>query len=206
MRDLVVLTADKNTQFTLRGGLSRPQALGIRPVSFDFRVHAGRDGGARSSGAEVLRGERRRFLRALLVFDFEGCGAATGQTAAQVEQHLDAELSLVWGSDAKAIVVDPEIEAWIWGTDNALHEVLGWPLQQSIRAWLKLGGHALADNGKPARPKEAFEALVPVHQLPRSSSIYESIAGKISLASCQDGAFLRLRQVLQQWFPPATSA
>lgn len=206
MRDLVVLTADKNTQFALRGGLSRPQALGISPVSFDFRVHAGRDGGARVSGAEVLRGERRRFRHALLVFDFEGCGAAAGQTAEQLERQLDGTLSVVWGADAKAIVVDPELEAWVWGADNALHEVLGWPIQTSIRSWLGHNGHAVSDNGKPARPKEAFEALVPVHKLPRSSSIYESITSKISLASCQDAAFLRLRSVLQGWFPPAVSA
>ncbi len=84
MQDLVVLTADKNIHFALRGALPRSEALGIRPITFDFRVHAGRDGGARSSGPEILRSQRRQFGHALLILDFEGCGAAAGQTALEV--------------------------------------------------------------------------------------------------------------------------
>jgi hypothetical protein len=199
MRDLVVLTADKNTQFAVRGGLQRHQALGIRSITFDFRVHAGRDGGARTSGAEVLRVERRRFAHALLVFDYEGCGVPASVSAKQLEHRLDAELATVWGADAKAIVIDPELESWVWGGDNALHEVLGWPLQTPARAWLEAKGFQF-EGRKPARPKEAFEALVPIHKIPRSSSIYEAITKKISLTTCVDSAFVTLRETLRSWF------
>ena len=201
MRDLVVLAADKSMEFALRGALPRSQALGIRPITFDFRVHAGRDGGARSSGADVLRSQRRQFDHALLILDFDGCGAKAGQSALDVEAQLDAELSLVWQDRAKAIVIDPELETWVWGSDNALQTALGWPLQQPIRVWLMEKGYTVGTNGKPDQPKTAFEALVPVHQMPRSSAIYESITSKISLATCQDPAFNRLRQTLQLWFP-----
>lgn len=200
MRDLVVLTADKNMQFALRGALQRPDALRIRPIEFDFRVHAGRDGGARSSGADVLRSERRRFNKALLVLDYDGCGARTGQSALDVEAQLDSELALVWGADAKAIVIEPELEAWVWGSDNALQSALEWPLRQSIRTWLMENGHAIGLNEKPTQPKNAFEALVAVHKIPRSSAIYQLITARISLARCQDAAFLRLRRALQRWF------
>lgn len=44
MQDLVVLVADKNMQFALQGALARPQALGIRPLTYAFRPHMGRDG------------------------------------------------------------------------------------------------------------------------------------------------------------------
>jgi hypothetical protein len=203
MQDLVVLTADKNMQFALRGALLRAEALGIRPITFDFRVHAGRDGGARSSGADVLRSERRRFGCALLVLDFDGCGASAGQTPDDVESELDSQLELVWGGQAKAIVIDPELETWVWGSNNALHAALGWPLQEPVRDWLLRKGYTIGANGKPDQPKEAFKALVPVHQMPRSSALYESITEKISLASCKDASFQRLRQTLQRWFPAA---
>jgi hypothetical protein len=205
MRDLVVLTADKNMQFAIRGALPRSRALGIREITFDFRVHAGRDGGARASGADVLRSQRLQFHHALLVLDFVGCGAKPEQTALEVEAQLDRELSLVWQHRAKAIVIDPELETWVWGSDNALQVALGWPLTQSVRGWLAEHGFAVGSNDKPDRPKEAFEALVPVHRTPRSSAVYEAITSKISLANCQDEAFLRLRDTLRRWFPSAAA-
>jgi hypothetical protein len=201
MQDLVVLAADKNMQFALNGALRRSEALVIRPITFEFLVHPGRDGGARSSGADVLRSERRQFGHALLVLDFDGCGARAEQTALDVEAQLDEELSLVWQDKAKAIVIDPELETWVWGSDNALQTALGWPLPQSIRTWLTEHGHSVGANGKPDEPKAAFEALVPVHKMPRSSVIYESITSKISLSTCQDEAFQRLKQTLRRWFP-----
>lgn len=41
MKDLVLLVADKNMQATLRGVLARPQAMGIKAITFDIRVHPG---------------------------------------------------------------------------------------------------------------------------------------------------------------------
>ena len=60
MQDLVVLVADKNMQFALQGALARPQALGVRPFTFAFRSHMGRDGGVRTTGADVLALETTR--------------------------------------------------------------------------------------------------------------------------------------------------
>ncbi len=113
MKDLVILVADKNMQFALRGALARPEALGIRAITADFRSHMGRDGGLQTRG-----------------FSFD------------------------------------------------VH-------------------------GKPARPKEAMEALVRCCNLPRSASLYEKITSRISLRRCADPAFLRLRAVLRTWFPTA---
>ena len=42
---LVILTADKNAQFALRGILSRHKALHIKSIAADFHVHPGRDPG-----------------------------------------------------------------------------------------------------------------------------------------------------------------
>lgn len=200
MKDLVVLVADKNAQFALRGALGRPEALGIRAVAHEFRTHIGRDGGARSTGAEVLARERPRFTHALLVFDHEGCGAEAVQTPEELEHRLDHQLSAHWGTNAKALVIAPELDIWLWGSDNVLREILKWPLDGSIREWLQARGFTFAANGKPERPKEALEAMVTIHRQPRSSALYEEITNRLSLQRCTDPAFLRLRATLRGWF------
>lgn len=200
MKDLVLLVADKNMQFALKGILARPEALGIRMIDFEFRTHMGRDGGARTSGPETLAMERGRFSHAVLMFDLEGSGADTDDALA-LEHELDSRLARQWSDCGKAIVIAPELDVWVWGADNALREVLDWPLDGPIREWLMAKGYTFCSNGKPARPKEALEALVPVHRQPRSSALYEQIASRISLKRCHDGAFIRLRDQLQAWFP-----
>lgn len=200
MQDLVILVADKNMQFALRGALRRPAAMGIRDISFDFRMHPGRDGGVRTSGSDVLAGEQRRFTHGLMVLDHEGCGDPDTPALA-LEQKLDQILQSVWGADAKTIVIDPEVDIWVWGGDNILGEILKWPLEGGVRDWLRNKGFALNQQGKPLRPKEALDALRPIHKQPRSSALYEKVTNRISLARCNDAAFLRLRNQLQAWFP-----
>ena len=200
MKDLVLLMADKNAQFALKGALGRPEALGIRPIEFEFRVHPGRDGGTRKSGPEVLALERRRFRHALLVLDFEGCGTDLPNAKA-LETQLDGRLSAHWKEAAKSIVIEPELDVWVWGADNAVEAVIEWPAGKGVREWLREKGFAFEANEKPTRPKEALEAALRIPDLPRSSALYQSIAEKISLRRCGDEAFIRLRKQLIEWFP-----
>ena len=200
MKDLVLLMADKNAQFALKGALGRPEALGIRPIEFEFRVHPGRDGGTRKSGPEVLALERRRFRHALLVLDFEGCGTDLPNAKA-LETQLDGRLAAHWQKAAKSIVIEPELDVWVWGADNAVEAVIEWPAGKGIREWLREKGFAFEANEKPTRPKEALEAALRIPDLPRSSALYQSIAEKISLRRCGDEAFIRLRKQLIEWFP-----
>lgn len=197
-----MLVADKNMQFAMQGGLDRPESLGTRPISFDFRQHPGRDGGARTNGAQVLALEKARFSHALLVLDHEGSGA--GELGAlALETQLDEQLKSTWSDRAKAIVITPEVDIWMWGSDNKLAEILKWPRQESIRDWLRDAGFDVTENGKPQRPKESLEAVFRVCKRPRSSAAYQQIAAGISLARCEDPVFLRLRNQLQRWFPLA---
>ncbi|NKB72639.1 MAG: hypothetical protein GKR89_36680 [Candidatus Latescibacteria bacterium] len=180
--------------------MERPQSLGIKAISFDFRQHPYRDGGARSSGAQMLALEKNRFAHALLVLDHEGSGSS--QSPEDLEASLDAQLSKDWDERAKSIVIAPELEAWMWGSDNVLAQVLRWPRREPIRQWLTSQGFAQQPDGKPARPKEALEAIFPICRLPRSASNYKKIADRISLQRCTDPAFQRLKSQLQHWFPP----
>lgn len=200
MKDLVLLVADKNAHFALKGALGRPEALGIAPIEFEFRVHPGRDGGVRKTGPDALAREYRRFKHALLVLDFEGSGSDLSNAGA-LEVQLDSQLEPIWKSSAKTVVIEPEVDVWIWGSDNAVEEVIEWRSEKRLREWLRDEGYTFDGNDKPTRPKEAIEAALKVAGTPRSSALYQRIAEKISLSRCADNAFLRLRNQLREWFP-----
>ena len=199
MKDLFVFVADKNMEFTLKGGLERPESLGIRPITFEIRQHPGRDGGMRTTGAQIMALEASRFRNAVMVFDYEGSGAS--ESAQDLQARLDAALSQQWGDRAKAIVIVPEVDIWMWGGDKVLGMILRWSREESIREWLFAKGLTFRSDGKPERPKEALEAVFIEARLPRSSANYEKIARQISLARCKDPAFLRLQETLRTWFP-----
>ena len=200
MQDLVVLVADKNMQFALQGAFGRPLALGVRPFTYEFRSHMGRDGGVRTTGADVLAREAARFHHALMLLDFEGCGQEDVDPLV-LEEQLDRKLNSVWGLNAKTIVISPEVDIWLWGNDNVLRDALHWPQDGSIRDWLRGKGFEFNADDKPVRPKEALDAMRPVHKQARSSAMYEKVTKRISLQNCTDLAFARLRVQMQSWFP-----
>ena len=198
MRDLILLVPDKNTEFTVRGALSRPEALGIRPIDFQVLVEQGRDGGVRRRGSQVLGVQQARFSHALLLLDHEGCGSHVAPV--ELEAQLDHSLSVMWGDRAKAIVIDPEVDVWMWGAETHLRSMVDWRFPEDIRPWLASQAFVFTADGKPARPKEALAAAFRRAQTPRSSARYEGVARKISLTRCKDQAFQRLRTSLVAWF------
>ena len=199
MKDLALLVADKNMDFAMRGILNRDKALGIRSVSYEIKQHFNRDGGVRTTGPETLALLRHQFSHGIVMLDWEGSGSKA-KSAIALEQDLDSRLALTWDDRAKAIVIEPELDVWIWGSDNALVKILEWTEDQGIREWLTGRGYAFDNSQKPMRPKEALNELMIWLNQPRSSVLYERITGKISLAHCVDPAFGRLRSTLQSWF------
>lgn len=107
-----------------------------------------------------------------------------------------------WKGNAAAIVIDPELENWVWGHSPHVATALGWTdKEQGIREWL-LEEEFLAEatQAKPSRPKEAMEAVLRHVRRPRSSAIYRAIASTVSLAGCNDPSFVKFRQALHGWF------
>lgn len=109
MLDLLVLVADKDMEFALRGAFLRPERLGIRPIRFDMLSHPNHDGGVPSTGAQLLALKRRSARHALMLLDYEGCGSSLGSV--DLQRSLDAQLEKTWGSMARSVVIDPELEA-----------------------------------------------------------------------------------------------
>ena len=205
-QDLIVLTADKNTEWAIRGVLCRTASLSIRAVSADYYVHPEHDPGCLRKAGEFLASFVSMYEHALVVLDREGCGhELAGRT--ELEASIEAQLrSKGWGDRAAAIVIDPELEVWVWSTSRHVPTELGWEgTETSFWAWIKDQGYLKEDGTKPSSPKEALEKCLWKARQPRSSTLYKSLADKVSLAHCEDQSFAKLRDTLRSWFPSAAS-
>ena len=201
MKDLVILAADKDMEYALAGLLRRPLALGIRPISHDVFVHPEHDPGCALRGVTFLSNFARQYRHGLLLFDHEGSGRESG-SARHLQESLNADLSgSPWGDRARAIVLDPELEAWVWSDSPHVDRIAGWEQRQpGLRRWLVEQDWIQEPETKPARPKEAFQAALRAARTARSSSLYRKIAESVSLERCTDSSFRELRKTLRVWF------
>ena len=201
-RDLIALVADANMEATLKGLLARPEALGIRSLDFLVVRHPERDPGVYLRAPEFLRPFRHRYAHVLAILDREGSGREE-LTAADMEQDLGQRLAPDWPEGrCAALVIDPELETWLWSDSPHVEAVLGWSGRAtSLRSWLVDEGYLREAENKPHRPKEAVEAALRVARKPRSSALYERLARRVSLRRCGDVSFGRLCRILRAWFP-----
>lgn len=200
-KDLVILAADKNIEFTIRGLFSRPQALKIRSLEFDIFVHPEHDPGCFKKSDDFLRPFANSYQYGVVVFDKEGCGREKASRK-DLEIEIEERLSKTgWNTRARAIVLDPELEVWVWSDSPQVDIVLGWDGKEpDLRTWLENEGRLKAHAAKPSRPKEALEAALRKVSKARSSARYAQLAQQVSFERCSDPAFLKLKAVLQSWF------
>jgi hypothetical protein len=201
--DLVVLVPDRNTEAALSGILARPDALGIRPVTSHIFTHPERDPGCYHRSHDYLRPMLRCYRHALVVFDRAGSGRES-EAREILERRVEEKLARSgWGDRAAAVVVDPELEAWVWSPSPRVAACLGWPAGlASLVNWLTFRGLWPEGSNKPPQPKQAVEAVLYHVKKPRSSALYARMARTVSLQRCADPAFLKLKDTLQKWFPP----
>jgi len=116
----------------------------------------------------------------------------------QVEQSLG---TCGWAARAAAIVIDPELEAWVWSDSPHVDRILGWERKSpDLREWLRSRGLLEQDATKPRCPKKAMAAAIWRTRKARSSSLYAQLADRVSLDRCSDPAFLKLKSKLKEWF------
>jgi len=200
-KDLVVLVADKDMEFAVRGLLSRGPSFGIRLPLFDTYVHPERDPGCFLRGHDFLRPFYRTYSYAMVMFDCEGSGR---ENNAREELERDVEDRLAksgWDERAAAIAIDPELENWVWADSSHVEVALGWRGRTpGLREWLVEKGLLERSGHKPSRPKQAVEDALRMVRKSRSSALYLHLAQSVTLEGCTDKAFLKFRQTIINWF------
>lgn len=205
MMDLVCVAADKQIRAALSGLLERPRALGIRPITTEILLHPEHDPGCFHSPALILRGYRRAAEHALILLDHAWDGVPT-TSGADLESRIDEKLGSAGMAGWPApVVIDPELEAWVFGASPHVAEALGWTGPAPLRETLERRGFWEPDALKPANPKAALEYVLGSTGKGRSASLFRRLAQRAGTRSCRDRAFVRLRNLLRSWFPPDSS-
>lgn len=208
MRECIFLLADTNMRATFEGFFTRPafhQRLGCGTFDFDvqkdIKVAAGdNDPGLYTRGHELLRPFQKTHQRAVMVMDAAWAGSPGADA---IKQHMAREiLSTGWKENTfQVIVIDPELENWIWQKNDHVASGLGFANITSLLADSDIQDSWPQDAAKPDQPKEVLEKLLKKRKLPRSSAIYKRITSKVSVQHCQDGSFQELLATLRSWFP-----
>lgn len=197
-KDLILLVADGTMKAAFQAVLQRHRALGIRQIQFDIFVHPHRDSGVRLRAANFLLPFVQQHAHALVFFDREGSGSQ--DDAKDMVKKIEDDLSRHgWEDRAKAIVIDPELEAWVWSESPHVAEALGWKDRRVADILRELNQPVFGI--KPQNPKEAMQAALRKSRRPLSASLHAQIAAKVSLTNCTDPAFCQFRSILSNWFP-----
>lgn len=207
-RDLFLLVPDidiENILVTLF--CDRTQALNI-DLHFskdeDILRYNKRDSGCYRDAAELLRKKQPDYKHGLACFDLHGSGAGD-KTRAEIEKELEDQFFRNGWPDgsAAAIVIDPEIEMWMWSRSAEVPRIFGWGShREDLDAFLRKQNLLDPDQIKPSRdPKAALECALREKRKPRVAALYKEVAQKVSLNHCNDPAFKKLRCLLQKWFP-----
>jgi len=202
--DLVVLVPDKQMEATFRSVLQRSESLKIAAVSAEILVHPRRDPGCRGESVDLLSVFLHRSRYAMVAFDRDGCGKEQ-LTRELLEANLESSLEESgWKNRCAVVVIDPELEAWIWSDSPLVDQTLGWSgASPTLREWLESKQFIVSEQRKPPHPKEALEAALKLKRKRRSASLYGDLAAKVSLSRCIDPAFQKLKTILQSWFQTA---
>lgn len=201
-KDLIALVADKDIEFVLRGLFSRPKALGIRPIDADIQTHTQRDSGCAVRGVSFLSSWSQQYEYGLLMFDHEGSGKED-MPREELQNAINEEFTRSsWGDRARVIVLEPELEAWVWSDSPHVDEIAGWKGRRPpLRSWLAERGLLREGQVKPDQPKEAFLASLREVRQQRSASLYQQLAKDVSLRRCRDAAFGEFKDIMRGWFP-----
>lgn len=211
VRDCFFLVADKDMRFALKGLFERPEvhrSIGCTPFAFsvteDCLVAGNHDPDIYRKSADYTRPIQSSHRHLVLMLDSDWGGSPGADV---IREQIAADLQRSgWPDDKFAvIVIDPELEVWVWQDSPHIGDALAFNPDRfgapTLRAWLAERGLWLPDDNKPREPKKAFTATLAQASRPRSSTIYENIANRVTLQHCTDPAFQTLCDSLRRWFP-----
>lgn len=217
-RDCLFFVADTNMANVVDGFLSRGHLqgrIGCRDFLFDFdsdvleapRLGMGSDGGIYRYCHSLLQenGYMDTHERLIVMLDQQFGSELPASTVR--EEILGRLRANGWGDDkADVVVIDPELEVWIWQDSPHVHAAVGFADAGSLREALKNDSDWPDGHVKPLQPKELFQAVCRRYRTVYSPALYRDIVERVSVRSCTDAAFQQLVATLCRWFPAGESA
>jgi hypothetical protein len=202
-KDLIVLLADLDAENAVRVLLRRHHSLGIRKLSFDIIRHRMRDSGCCKGAVDMLRPFLESHRYAIVIFDHHGSGRDNDSREA-VETDVEHILEIVgWAGRVAAVVLDPELETWVWSDSPKVAKILGWyGNSKGLDDFLTRRGFPKNQQQKPESPKEAMIAVLRHSRKARSASLFSELARQVGLGRCTDDAFAKFKRTLYNWFKP----
>ncbi len=201
MIDLVCLVADKSMEAVVGTLLKKHHALGTRPILAEIIQHPQHDPGCYGDPIGLLSVYSRLAQHGLVIFDRDWDGVPN-KPAVEIEKDVDGKLSALPADWARSVVIDPELEVWLFTRSPRLDEALGWRGREpDLTTELATRKHWPAGLAKPKNPKAAMKWALSRVGKQTSSSIYRQIAEHLGLGKCTDPSFHRFRSTLQAWFP-----
>ena len=137
-----------------------------------------------------------------MLFDKDGCGDEWAERR-RIQDAMEGDLRRNgWENRSKAIVIEPELEAWVWSISANVGKVLGWNERTgALRDWLRWQ-HLWPDGeAKPPDPKSALKRAMRKKNRHPKAATFMALARKVGFSACEDPAFREMRETLQGWFP-----
>lgn len=206
MKDLLLYVADADAEAFIRSMLNKPEALGIREITFDIERHPLRDSGMVQTGAELARMKKGKYKKALLAWDYHGSGRDHRMTPEDLCTDIQRKLdTFTWSENSAVVIFVPELEQWLWFSDNAMLAYYNIT-SVTLRTWLEERSEKLrksVDDLKSEQPKELFEFVVRERLKrtisPRDFGELGKCAGVGRLMAC--ASFRSIVEKLREWFP-----
>jgi len=199
--DLVCLVADRNVEAVVSSLLAKHQALGTREIQAEIIQHPEHDPGCSRDPAPLLSVFANQAQEALVILDRDWDGVPNLPTQ-EIEAEVESRVATIKQGWARCIVIEPELEAWLFTRSPRLDEAVGWRGRTpSLSDALASASLWPASSPKPPNPKATMKWALSRVGKQTSSSIYRQIALHLGLGKCADPSFLRFRSTLQAWFP-----
>jgi hypothetical protein len=197
------LVADRNMEAVVASLLGKHEALGTREIQSQIIRHPQHDPGCYRDATPLLSVFANQARQALVLLDRDWDGVPN-LPSRQIEAEVESRIAVMKQGWARCIVIEPELEAWLFTRSPRLDEAVGWRGRApSLSEALANANLWSASEPKPSDPKATMKWALSQVGKQTSSSIYGQIALHLGVGKCVDPSFLRFRSTLQEWFPAA---
>ena len=201
MIDLFAYVPCKHINATLSTLLKEKyNSLGISKIDFKIETHVYKDPGLfnEDSIAYRLQYQKHHPKKFLVILDESWDGSPK---AKKIKIRIKNELlkAKINEEDFHIVVIEPELEQWIWTKKPTHLAKLFNTNEENIRNIANIYNYDFTN--KPKDPKELFIAMLKYFEIPHSADCFRTLVKNCSFEKCTDANFLDLRTILHNWFP-----